>query len=59
MLRRDKRKQWQELEEKIAWKIAVDKFGEERAAALQTANSLGWSECMSYTKIVVKVIKRG
>lgn len=59
MLRREKRSQWKELEEKIAWEMAVDKFGEERASALQMANSLGWLECMSYAKIAVSVINRG
>lgn len=45
------------LIERIAYRIAVARFGKKNADALQFSNSLGWKECEFYAKIAIKEVR--
>lgn len=47
----------QELAERIAYKIAVKRYGKKQADALQFSGHLGWCECLLFADIAIKEIK--
>ncbi len=48
----------QELAERIAYKIAVKRYGKKQADALQFSGHLGWCECLMFADIAIKEIKK-